>query len=149
MDDKQCTLELYKLFVDSALKVTDMRMQSNKFFVSILTAILGGIAALVSTGFGAGRMLAVVILSLVGWRLAKAWSNAILSYKNLNSGKFKVIHKLEEGLPYQCFAEEWGILKEKGHKGLTTWEDEVPRAAKALFIATCVVAVLIFAVSWR
>jgi len=143
MDDKQCTLELYKLFVDSAHKVSQMRLESNKFFVSLLTALLGGIAALVSTGIKADRMTAVLLLAVVGWRLSKAWSNSIASYKRLNSGKFDVIHKLEEGLPHQCFAEEWAVLKEKGHKGLTAWEDEVPKAAKWLFVVVGIASLVL------
>jgi hypothetical protein len=53
----------------------------------------------------------------------------IKSYKQLNSGRFKVIHEIEKQLPYCCFQEEWKYL-EKGngekYTRLTQVEQKVP-----------------------
>jgi hypothetical protein len=38
------------------------------------------------------------------------WFVNLLSYRQLNSGKFKVIHEIETQLPYACYDREWDIL---------------------------------------
>lgn len=38
------------------------------------------------------------------------WYRLIQSYKQINSGKFKVIHKIEQNLPISPYDTEWEML---------------------------------------
>ena len=48
----------------------------------------------------------------LGMLLAVAWYIHIRSYRQLNSGKFKPLHELEEKLAYPFFKREWELLEE-------------------------------------
>ncbi|HCQ15142.1 MAG TPA: hypothetical protein DIU20_02700, partial [Cryomorphaceae bacterium] len=45
----------------------------------------------------------IIIISLLWWL-------TINSYRQLNSGKFKVIHEMEQQLPFACYDREWDYL---------------------------------------
>ena len=71
--------------------------------------------------------------------MAVFWFFSIRSYKQLNTGKFKVIHEIESKLPMRLFAFEWEIL-DKGKSFKTYWplshvEMKVPFIFIALYVA--------------
>ena len=49
---------------------------------------------------------------LLGALLAAAWYIHIRSYRQLNTGKFKPLHELEDKLAYPFFQREWELLEE-------------------------------------
>ena len=65
------------------------------------------------------------------------WVTTINSYRQLNSGKFKVIHDLEEYLPYALFKKEWNYLgkgiQRRKYKKLTLVETGVPYTFMLLY----------------
>jgi hypothetical protein len=64
---------------------------------------------------------------MLGLALCILWSVNILSYRQLNSGKFRVIHEMEQQLPYRSYTREWEILKDrKAYIRLTHVERYVP-----------------------
>ncbi len=93
-------LELYKLCVESAEKVSDRRQAANSFFLTINTAVIG-LGAYVHWAF---------LLPIAGTVLCYTWYRLILSYRGLNGGKFKVILEMETSLAAQPFADEWSAL---------------------------------------
>ena len=100
-------LEQYKIYVNSAERVSDRRLETNKFFLGINTAlvtVLGFIAA--------HEKFAVVLIlsSLGGISICYLWYRIIVAYKGLNSGKFKVIHAIETRLPLAIYGTEWEAL---------------------------------------
>ncbi|MCF7844775.1 MAG: hypothetical protein K9M03_03035 [Kiritimatiellales bacterium] len=103
-------IEQYKLYVNSAEKVSDRRQAVINFFVTINTALISllGIAVQLEV-IDKAVVIAVATLGILNcvifWFL-------IQSHKKLNSGKFKVIHELEKKLPYALYDREWEILKE-------------------------------------
>ena len=49
-------------------------------------------------------------VSLAGLILCYAWYRLIRSYKDINSGKFEVIHEIEKTLPLLPYDAEWEAL---------------------------------------
>ncbi len=126
-------LEQYKLYVDITDRISARRNQMNKFYISLLSGLL----ALISIAsekklypqFQSTILLAVAILGLI---LCCLWYVNIKSYKQLNSGRFKVIYEMEQYLPFACYEQEWYILKkDKSHGGYlnqTSIEQYIPLA---------------------
>ena len=104
-DNHRYLFEQYKLFVDLADKISQRRATNNNFFISVNAALLT-IAAWIKDSFGNYMYL----ISFIGIVISLFWFLSIRSYKQLNTGKFKVIHELEKLLPAQMFSYEWEIL---------------------------------------
>lgn len=109
-------LEQYKLYVEMMDRSTARRNQMNSFYISILSGLLGliaiatnkDIAKFQNTQFQIIAFLAVAILGVL---LCGVWYKNIQSYKQLNSGKFKVIIEIEKQLPFSCYDREWELIK--------------------------------------
>jgi hypothetical protein len=103
-------LELYKLAVEMADRVSARRGTANAFFLSVQTAFIGLI------GFGFPKLAsspwwAPAAVALAGVTLSATWWLQLRSYRDLNTAKFKGINKIEESLPVKIFADEWEELK--------------------------------------
>lgn len=95
-------LELYKLYLASAENISDRRQTANAFFVSLNTALISLISYLsldVSESYW--------LVAIAGTAISYMWYRLIRSYKDLNTAKFKVIHKMEKNLPMQPYEAEW------------------------------------------
>ncbi len=131
-------LEQYKLYVDSANKISDRRNLANSFFLTLHTLLVGiaGFAfkegtTVVSTLFIIPPLLAVLTLCYAWWRLIK-------SYRQLNTGKFSVIAEYEKRLPSRPHNAEWNALgdgKDSSlYKPLTEVENLVPLIFGLIYI---------------
>lgn len=94
-------LELYKLAVEMADRISARRGVANTYFLTINT----GLAALL----GAANLRWYV--AVAGIVLCVAWWALLKSYRELNAAKFKVIVELERRLPVQVYEAEWAILR--------------------------------------
>lgn len=47
------------------------------------------------------------LLAIAGIALSVLWEALITSYRNLNTAKFAVIHKIEKRLPISPYEAEW------------------------------------------
>lgn len=122
----------YKLFADSAIKVTEWRNSSNNFLLAANT-LLVTLYGLASTLNGASPWRCAV--AGAGLLVALAWLCLIMSYKNLNSTKFKVIHEIEERLPLALFRYEWDVHTERSdHTKLTINEVCIPIVFAILYV---------------
>lgn len=109
-DQRAQVLELYKLAVEMADRVSARRGTANAFFLSVQTTFI----ALVGFGFpklAESPWWVSLAVFLAGFTLSATWWMQLRSYRDLNTAKFKVINKLEERLPVKVFAEEWEKLK--------------------------------------
>ncbi|MCX4804742.1 hypothetical protein OG594_24540 [Streptomyces sp. NBC_01214] len=103
-------LELYKLAVEMADRVSARRGTANAFFLSVQTAFVG----LVSFGFpelAKSPWWAALAVALAGVTLSATWWLQLRSYRDLNTAKFRGINKIEEILPVKIFADEWEALR--------------------------------------
>ena len=103
--------EQYKLIVGTSEALVSRRQQVNTFFLSVNSIILATIGLLIRENAASNIVgPAFVILGMSGMILCFAWSRMILSFRQLNRGKFDVIHALEHRLPARIFAAEWDAL---------------------------------------
>lgn len=101
-------LEQYKLYVNSAEKISDRRQKTNEFFLGLNTALLTAL------GFIYGKIensdIVMILMLIAGISICYFWYRIIRSYKGLNGGKFDIIHLIEKKLPLSLYDAEWDIL---------------------------------------
>ena len=136
-------LEQYKLYVEMADRVSQRREQSNRFYVSLVAAIVALLVILARFDVADGVWPTVFLISgLFGAALSGIWFVNIKSYRQLNSAKYEVINKMEEQLPTAAYADEWELLRPKGGPAkyfqLTRVEQFVPVIFFLLFIALAI-----------
>jgi hypothetical protein len=102
-------LELYKLAVEMADRVSARRATANAFFLTVNTALL----AFLSSGLDD----ALRLVALAGIALSGTWWLLLKSYRDLNAAKFGVITEMENHLEVKVFEDEWEQLKEKRQEG--------------------------------
>ena len=105
-------LELYKLSVEMADRISARRLTANSFFLTINTGIVAFAGYL---SLSSEKELAVGqywIVALAGIILCYMWYRLIRSYAGLNKAKFSVIHEMEKDLPYKVFDAEWVAVGE-------------------------------------
>ncbi|YAF94145.1 MAG: hypothetical protein AB3A66_16155 [Nodularia sp. CChRGM 3473] len=103
-------LEIYKTYVGTADKISERRQTANSFFLSINTAIIGLVSYLQA---GANEIIFIgfyLLISISGMLICYMWYRLVLSYKQINSGKFQVIHQIEQNLPLSPYDAEWEML---------------------------------------
>jgi len=124
-------LEQYKLYVEIAGRISTRRAQTNRFYISLLSGLLALLSIVVGREILSDfQTIAFMAVAILGLALCALWNVNIRSYRQLNSGKFKVIHEMEQHLPFPCFDKEWEILGEgkesKKYLQLTRIEQYVP-----------------------
>lgn len=107
-------IEIYKLHCEITDNVSNRRSQTNQFFIAILSFLIG-IVSFSSSKDIANNILEqinyiYVLVGFMGILLCILWIVNIQSYKKINSAKFKILHKIEEQLPFQFYADEWEEL---------------------------------------
>ena len=111
MQQKQTQIvEIYKTYLQMSDKISDRRQSANSYFLTINTVIVGLISYL---SFGIEKKLTILyflLISIAGMVICYYWFRLIRSYKDLNSGKFKVVHDIEKLLPINPFENEWEKL---------------------------------------
>ncbi|HET8574599.1 MAG TPA: hypothetical protein VFM02_00300 [Candidatus Paceibacterota bacterium] len=107
--------EQYKLYVNSMEKISDRRESVNKQFLALNSAILV-LVGLVLKNTSVHQSLFLVGLSLLGMLICIVSWFLLTSYKQLNTGKFKIIHEIEQKLPLQLYKSEWEALGEGKNK---------------------------------
>ncbi len=103
-------LDLYKLAVEMADRVSARRGGANSFFVSVQTAIVAALGFL-TTRKPEPPTLVLIALCAVGLLSTGVWYLLLRSYRDLNTAKFDVILEIEKGLPVKVFTDEWKTLQ--------------------------------------
>jgi hypothetical protein len=96
-------MDLYKLAVEMADRVSARRGTANAFFVTVNTALLAFL--------GLAKLKAAWPVAVGGVVISVTWALLIKSYRDLNTAKFKVIHDAEKRLPLKIFCDEWQLLQ--------------------------------------
>ncbi len=128
---KEHLLEQYKLYVEMADRISDRRGQTNMFYISLLSVLLALLSIVIGRNTLNGSQAVIFMtMGILGLGLCVLWNINIRSYRQINSGKFKVIHEMEQNLPFNCYDREWEILgkgkKAKSYLQLTRVEQYVP-----------------------
>lgn len=139
LEDKPSSqyLELYKLAVEMADRVSARRALANTFFLTVNTALLAFASS--------GRESLLWLVALGGITLSGTWWALIKSYRDLNEAKFDVILRMEDKLEVRVFGDEWRKLKEDrphGWRGryaeFNTIERVVPLIFSVLYVVVFV-----------
>ncbi|MDC1512882.1 hypothetical protein N8456_02135 [Porticoccaceae bacterium] len=119
-------LEQYKLYVEMADRISQRRTSANTYFLSVNSAILAFVGYLTSESTPDYMWL----LALAGYLLTIFWYNIVLSYKNLNTEKWQVVHDIEKRLPISPYDAEWDAVQRgcnpKLYRPITHIESWVP-----------------------
>jgi len=153
-DYKKHLLEQYKLYVEMADRISSRRSKANTFFLSVNTLLVTaiGILSKLELEFEALNLWWVLTTSFAGILFCWAWLSIISSYKQLNTGKFKVINTIEQKLPLAMYKAEWSYLKpERGisrYKQLTVVETLVPKIFGGVYCVLMIIAVFMLVNPW-
>lgn len=109
-DYKEHLFEQYKLYVESIEKTSDRRQHANNYFITINTALISLIGLSFQIKIFENLAFIKSILAFVGIIVCIVFWYLIRSYKQLNTGKFDVVHKIEEHLPLALYKYEWEVL---------------------------------------
>lgn len=102
----------YKEYLVGITHISDRRMKCNSFFLTVNTTLIGAIGYLGIENHCAVRQPFVILVAIVGIILCYIWHRLIRSYRDLNRGKFTVLHEIEALLPLRTHGYEWTILGE-------------------------------------
>lgn len=129
-------LELYKLAVEMADRVSARRTFANTFFLTINTVLL----AFISTG----PQGLLWLVALGGIALCATWWVLLKSYRDLNEAKFSVITSLEGKLEVKAFSDEWKKLKEDRPKSWRSRHAEFSTVERVVPVIFAVLYVVVF-----
>lgn len=110
-EDADTLLAQYRTIVETSETLVSRRQGVNTFFLSVNSIILTVAALLLRDGqSGPLESGALMGLGLAGITLCAGWRRLIVSFGQLNQGKFAVILALERRLPARVFTAEWIAL---------------------------------------
>lgn len=116
-EDRSTVLEIYKMSVEMADRMSARRAGANSFFVTLNTA-LAAIVGIVSAArkpphhgsLPSFDAFGLVVTSLAGVVLALVWWALLRYYRRLSKAKYDVINAIEERLPASPYTDEWKLL---------------------------------------
>lgn len=105
-------MEIYKLAVEMADRISARRAIANAFFLTVSTTLVAVVGLRSQTS---GSALLPVSVCVAGIAVAACWWLLLRNYRKLNEAKFEVINKIEaERLPITPFVDEWTLLSAGG-----------------------------------
>lgn len=153
-DDDTRFFELYKLMVASSEALVARRQGVNTFFLTANGLLLTGLG-LILKGGGHQRLhsAAIFVFVITGLFLTLAWRSLLISFGQLNTGKFIVINSMESHLPAAIYAAEWKALGEGNDKSVyrsfTARETWVPTALGAVYVIAATLSFLVWVGVWH
>jgi len=118
--------EQYKLYVESAERVSERRASANNYLLTV-NAFLVTLYGILATS--EHKSYWTILVPLAGVLVSFTWYLIIISYRNLNRVKFQLIHELEQHLPAALYDYEWKKAEKgrgKAYRPLTDLERFVP-----------------------
>src|SRR5262245_27732354 len=97
-DHRTLSFEEFKLYYESTEKVTDRRLETNRWNYSICIAILVAIAAISRFSLASVTLVwvgigAILVLAVMATLFCALWVGQIRDFKKLNNAKFLVINE--------------------------------------------------------
>jgi hypothetical protein len=146
VEDKQRYFEQYKLYIGGIEKISDRRDSANRYFITLNSSIFV-LAGLVIQYTQNNQKLFLIGLCLLGLAVSVIFWFSINAYKQLNTGKFAMVHIIEEKLPLQLYKDEWKILGEGKNKKKYFPFSHIERLIPIVFFV-CYLGVLVYLVFW-
>ena len=124
-------LDQYKLYVEMADRISSRRATANSYFLSVNSAILAFVGYLTSKDATTDLWL----LAAAGITLSYLWHALIMSYSNLNTAKWLVVHQIEKRLPISPYEAEWEAMGRGTNPTLYKPITHIERGVPYVFIA--------------
>ncbi len=131
---------LYKLYLETAEKVSDRRAQANAWMLSVNSAIVALYGYLEGGEGPKGHQAWPLAIPLAGVLVCLTWAALLVSYRKLNRAKFAVLHEIEATLPLQPFKREQDIYQTLGRRPLSLVEGGVPWTFIVLYLGLALFA---------
>ena len=147
-DDRPAVLEIYKLAVEMADRVSARRSLANNFYLTIHSALVAGLLLSASDQEPMTPLSGAILtcVAAAGIALALLWWCSLDGYRRLNRAKYKAINQIEEALPAKPLSQEWGFLEREkpaswrhAYRELGWSERKVPLLFIALYAAVVTV----------
>jgi len=134
--------EQYKLYVASAEKISERRVSSNNFLLTVNAFLVTLYGLLAASQYNSYWMILVPIAGIL---ISLTWYRIITAYRNLNSIKFKIIAEIEQHMPAALYEHEWKMAEEgkgKTYRPLSHLERWVPIVFMILYISVALINVI-------
>lgn len=125
--DRRELLEIYKLFAETTQRVSENRLKTNVYFISINGLLFGANGV-----FSNGVLGFCLLLFAIGVNLV--WLQLIDSSRKLNAAKFTVIKELEKRLSFDCFTKEQECYHKEGRRSFSSLERWCPQGLILLYV---------------
>ena len=102
--------EQYKIYIQGIENISERRHSAINYFITINTALISALGLSFNIEFLSQLLAFKIVLSFVGLSVSIVFWYLINSYKQINTGKFKVLHEIESHLPLSLYEYEWEIL---------------------------------------
>ena len=104
---KKLAFEEFKLFYESAEKVTDRRLETNRWNYSICIAMLLAIAGIINWGLSKPpflfvSLIAVAVICIMAMLFCALWIGQIRDFKSLNNAKFAVLNPMAPSVSFSA-----------------------------------------------
>lgn len=167
-NDQKLSFDEFKLYYESAEKVTDRRLETNRWNYSICIALLIAVAGVTKWSLATPVVVwiglsAVVVLCVMAILFCMLWIGQIRDFKKLNTAKFAVVNEMcpliefDADKPgavrsYRPFEREWSklgelnALEEMARSNVVALKSSnieyfIPKAFAVLF--ACILAALV------
>lgn len=146
--------ELYKMMVQSSEALVTRRQGVNTFFLTINGALLTAIG-LILRGGGSVRLQAsaIMVLAMAGFFMCLAWRSLLISFGQLNTGKFVIINRMERELAASIYEGEWKALGEGNdpevYRSFTEREVTVPVAVGGVYTLATLLSAAVAVGIWN
>jgi hypothetical protein len=173
--EPKLSFDEFKLYYESTEKVTDRRLETNRWNYSICIAILAAVALLTKWSLTTVALLwvgfaAVAFLCVLAVLFCMLWIGQIRDFKKLNNAKFTVLNQMallvefdpeKPGavVSYCPFEKEWAklselnALDELGRSNILALKSSnieyfIPKAVAALFSVILAILVIVVISNW-
>lgn len=115
-------LEVYKLAVEMADRVSARRAVANSFYLALHSALVAGLLVSISEREPDASLRGILLAcaTFPGLLLAVLWRSSLTSYRRLNEAKYAVITEMERTMlaaSARPYADEWEKLQVKARSG--------------------------------
>lgn len=134
--------EQYKHYVESAEKISERRVSSNNYLLTVNAFLITLYSLVAASRF---NTFWTILVPVAGLLVSLTWCRIITSYRDLNTVKFKVIHELEQHMPAALYDYEWKKAEEgrgKAYHPLSHLERWVPIIFIVLYVLLVVIGVV-------
>ena len=148
--DSAQAFDLYKIMVQSSEGLVGRRQAVNTFFLTMNGVLLTGSGVVIqNSNADTVAALGIAVFSLAGMILCAAWHSLIVSFGQLNRGKFQVINAIERHLRAAIYAAEWEALGRgedpKVYRSFTSREIWVPDSLLVLHLISFLTSLAVYA----